>query len=164
MLEKEGLRGWTGKTHENVFEVLGRSPVRVGRLDDSDLEIQPSVLDELDEESCDESGNLVAVEEVERSCRIGIVEDDSVRVAIEAAVALARDERGARRSLLLRLDVVSAGLVVERAKSRSVVASDVEREDVRADRGEELLELGSTDAVGAVDREGRRRCRATFLF
>lgn len=148
------------RTNEDVCEVVGGSAVGVGRLHDPNLQLQPRLPDEVNEEPRDQPSNLVPVEQVKDALAIGVIVDDAIGVPIKRAIPLIRHQRGPRRGLLLRLDVVGSALRVERAERGRVVASDDEGEDVVRDDFGKVAQLGSADSVGAVDGEGGKEMAA----
>jgi hypothetical protein len=160
---RETKEPWKSGTHENIGEVLGRSAVRVSGLHNADLDVESSILDEVHDKSRRQRSDLVSIEEVENLLVVGVVEDNTVRVSIERAMPLTGDEVDVLRSVLVRLDVVSSAVLVERTASGGVFADGDEGEEILADEGGELFQLGSTDTVGAVDGEGGKE-EAAFLL
>ena len=143
------------KTNQDVGEILRRASVRISGLNDSDVQFQTSILDQLNDEPSDQSRDLVSIQQMEDPSFVSIIKDDTIGISVERAVSLERDEGDAGRSSLLRFDVVRSTLRVERAESRDFVFGDVEREDRRSNKVDKGLQLWRSDSIGAIDGDGR---------
>lgn len=142
-------------TYEYIQEVVGRASIGICRLNCSNVQLQTGLADELHDKAGDETRNLISVQEVEHILLVGIVKDDSICVAVKAAVAMVGNQGYARRRSLLRLDIVSPALIIECSKSRNVVLDNDSLEVVGANHAEELPELRRPHAIGTVNCEGR---------
>ena len=97
---------------EDVGDEFAGRAVRVRRLHEADLElaVEARAARHLDEEDGAESGDAVAVEEVEDFLRVRVVVDDAVGVAVERAASFVGAGVRLWWCSLLGFDVVCAAL------------------------------------------------------
>jgi hypothetical protein len=97
---------------EIVFDVLCRSAVGVGRLDDANLQLvsQVALAHQVADKAGDERGDAVSVQEPEYVLLVFEVVDDAVGVAVERAAAVAGPGFGRGRGALVGFYKVCSAL------------------------------------------------------
>jgi hypothetical protein len=148
-------------------DVIGGGAVGVGRLDQTQVELDPGLLEDLFEIGRDQRGHPVAVHQV-KVVLLHVVVDEPVGVSVDGAAAHAGLDRHPGRELLLGLDVVGSALesstichcrggapshqVVQLARADDGVVEHLDLEPV-AQQLLKVLDLLGAHAVGAVVQE-----------
>lgn len=158
-----------------LLNVCGASAISIGGLDDSDsqLLLQASGTDKVADEGGIEGGDAVSVQHEETRVRVSPVVDQTVCITIERAASgfggglevgrgslLGLDEVGTALrtldvSLNLEYGVIPTYVKVEDLGSQHIVVDDldVETSHILRDDLEKLIQLGTSNAVGAVDNQ-----------
>lgn len=150
-------RGADDRELKIPLNIVGAGAVGVGGLDDTNAKLlgQTSRADEIANKGGVEGGDAVAVEHKEACIRVNPPVNQAVGVAVERTGSDARDGLGNWRGPLLGLDKVGTGIEVENLGSQNIVVNDltVEASHVGGDGLEKLRQLGTPNAIGAIDNQ-----------